>query len=305
MLTVHDAIALVREFTSTIAKKVPLEQFPDPHVAQATIAAAHHLIVKQDGLQKKVAPVRFEFRPGEAHLEYGKDLIRNGLFVPPHKYTLLSWPEPTIGEDGHVIDNGGRSYGLVIDIREHQPNYLLVVGFKSSDDEKFDIDTLAFLDLSIAADTPQGMINFIPMDMHAAYWNLAGRPARFFPRDVLAKDTATTIGGVVGCVAALASKGVLVSKPTAKDEKLSLRHPLPKRQQRSDIRVTLNMPSQRGDGEGDSHASPVPHWRRGHIRHIERAGEIVKIPIPPCLVNADEDTKAAMKQYLVNDGDRK
>lgn len=302
MLTVYDAIDLVGKFTSTVAKSVRLEEFSDPQAAQYILPAAHQLIVRHDGLQKKVAPIRFEFRPGEAHLEYGKDLIRNGLFVLPYMYTMVSWPDPTLGEDGHTIISRGRSYCLVIDIREHLSDYLLLAGFKSPDDQQFSLDTLAFLDLSQAADTSRGLINFIPLDMHAAYWNLAGRPKNFVTKEVLHLDTATTVGGVVGCMAALASKGVETSKPTEKEVKTALRHPLRKRQQRPDVRVTLNIPESPSDRAGGTHASPVPHWRRGHIRRIARNGETTTIQIPPCLVNAHDEVRVAMKQYVVKDG---
>lgn len=36
--------------------------------------------------------------------------------------------------------------------------------------------------------------------------------------------------------------------------------------------------------DGESHASPKPHWRRGHIRTLQDGR---KIPVQPCLVNFD------------------
>lgn len=39
--------------------------------------------------------------------------------------------------------------------------------------------------------------------------------------------------------------------------------------------------------KGDTHASPHPHWRRGHIRLLP-SGK--RVPVAPCLVNVDKDS---------------
>lgn len=54
---------------------------------------------------------------------------------------------------------------------------------------------------------------------------------------------------------------------------------------------------QRGDAAGGHHASPVPHWRRGHVR--EYAPEKFT-DVAPCMVNvADPDTLPIKPTYLV------
>lgn len=48
--------------------------------------------------------------------------------------------------------------------------------------------------------------------------------------------------------------------------------------------IRLNYPSAGASGGQGTHASPRPHWRRGHIRTMSTGR---KIPIAPCLINFD------------------
>lgn len=48
--------------------------------------------------------------------------------------------------------------------------------------------------------------------------------------------------------------------------------------------------------QGGTHASPVMHWRRGHMRRLE-SGKIV--PVAPTIVNASDEHKPLAKEYIV------
>lgn len=49
--------------------------------------------------------------------------------------------------------------------------------------------------------------------------------------------------------------------------------------------------------QGGSHASPVMHWRRGHMRRLE-SGKLV--PVAPTIVNASDEHKPLAKDYVIN-----
>jgi hypothetical protein len=55
---------------------------------------------------------------------------------------------------------------------------------------------------------------------------------------------------------------------------------------------------------GGTHASPLPHWRRGHTRHFRKDGMVIKkVGIEPMLINAKTikvpDDIPSLKNYIV------
>lgn len=314
MLSVYDALQVTKRTVETILAEVPIDSFPDERESRTAAWILREVLrtVVEDGdIQKKIVPIRFSFRPAVPHIEYGKDLLAHGLFVAPYKYCLFTWPERFSKELTLDALNRGlkssqvesTSHSLLVDLGGENRRWL-VVGFSTFPTGTF-VDTLAFLDEKIAAESTDGggFLNFIPLNMHHVYsYRQRFTGGQIPERAVIESDMATTVTTTVGCVAALASSGVEVAKPTEREIKKALRHPLAKRQQYPDIHVTIGAPRSATDGTGRTHASPVPHWRRGHIRHIVRDGEVVKIPIPPCLVNASDEARVAVKEYVVKDG---
>lgn len=51
------------------------------------------------------------------------------------------------------------------------------------------------------------------------------------------------------------------------------------------------------EGRGGTHASPRPHWRRGHYRRLDGGTRVV--PVAPSLVNADIFDGSPPKEYKV------
>jgi hypothetical protein len=77
------------------------------------------------------------------------------------------------------------------------------------------------------------------------------------------------------------------------------RPPIPERHTitiRKDILRTFSGNSSSTQG---SPASPIMHWRRGHLRHLSN-GSVLKIA--PTVVNAQDAVKPVIKQYIIRKG---
>lgn len=62
------------------------------------------------------------------------------------------------------------------------------------------------------------------------------------------------------------------------------------------IKIAMNEKLVSKRRQGGTHASPIMHWRRGHMRRLEN-GKIV--PVAPTIVNASDEYKPLAKEYIV------
>jgi hypothetical protein len=77
------------------------------------------------------------------------------------------------------------------------------------------------------------------------------------------------------------------------------RPPIPERHFVTIRKDVLRTFSGQGSHNGGSHASPIMHWRRGHLRHLPN-GSILKIA--PTVVNAQDAVKPVIKEYIIRKG---
>lgn len=102
--------------------------------------------------------------------------------------------------------------------------------------------------------------------------------------------------GALSLFPMLMSPGVEVDTHTPSDDLQKARErkgkpPLP---EKHIVRINFDSESARRVHHGGTHASPRPHWRRGHQRKYKRTGLV--IPIPPTIVGASGPVPAIGKR---------
>lgn len=163
------------------------------------------------------------------------------------------------------------------------------------------------------------MIRFSPLRTEGrASYDVQGRPS--YLRRAMAQEHGTPFGDVLRMAGAncldpvlavigmMATDGVQVetiapSAKLSKARKRSGKPPIPSFQRvHSAPYVTAILArGQRREGEarGGSHASPVGHIRRGHVRHLA-TGKTTWVR--DCLVNVNKDSPVMRSHYVLKDG---
>jgi hypothetical protein len=183
---------------------------------------------------------------------------------------------------------------------------LLLIGLNALDDQ-YRLDTFAMVNADRTTKIMPGKLAMamVPMGTilyHQVMEQLGGRPLP--PGFSLANakhadlDAVTTWETVLGCLGLLTSKVVKITPPSEKELEKRLSHPKPDRRQRPAIIVNLADGVRRGN-QGGTHASPVPHFRRGHVRRLQREDEQKLVVVSPTIVNARDEAKPDLKPYIV------
>lgn len=230
------------------------------------------------GQMAKAVPFQYlNTQPSPAHLEFGGTLLENRMFVMPFESVLIS------------SERFPKTYLMAGIARER----LVVVafgrfGYPGAPKDVTCPFCVAASDVGFTVDHP--VVHVSPI--------LAG------------EDDNVYDNGLWAFQEALAHLTLLLSKEVehrvepapgrlnAKRIKQG-RPPVPERHTitiRKDIIRTFSR--ERSGGPG-SHASPIMHWRRGHLRHLTN-GKILKIA--PTVVNAQDSAKPVIKQYIIKKG---
>jgi len=210
--------------------------------------------------------------PKQEHVDFGKEMFERGVFRLPFDQTFFSFTAPIpLGVLAVQQDNGlccipCRSTAIPGAKPQMIPMFIIYLGLDESGH---------------------------------TYWQ--GEPVI----DELEHDyeplVSQALHSVVGAVTMLMSKDV--STDIKEPSRIMLRER--KRKGKSPIGAThfvkLTPEAERDyrDHQGGTHASPVIHFRRGHFRRLP--GDRV-VPVAPCIVGANDQSKAAFpKDYVVGE----
>lgn len=290
---------------------------PEAKVGAHVVSRCVTSVIKnRRSLQKRIVPFVFDFYIPSELETFGADLLKEDVLPLPYKDVAFIFPERTLNRDGSLDDGGMRSAVVLVDVSD-VVNQIRALAPSSAAAMQLDGYTTLMMGYTILADTvmidAMGLVawdravsidrgylfNSMPfpvVDYLCAFARATG--AKYDEKDVQGMVTSQGVNGhrALGCVALLNSKYVSKKEPTEKEKRKSLRHPLEKRQQRAEVRVSLVKNERSGPGDG-TRASPIPHWRRGHIRKLPDK----TVKVQPTLVNM-EMGNADVKPYRVSGG---
>lgn len=234
-----------------------------------------------------------------ALMDFGSDLASNGLMKLPFTDVIFTFRNLNFGHrldvNAHVLcsQRSGSDPELIGREGSIDPDaiytgvWLCMSGHDSKSPFEFGYNFDAFAQHHYVpggkaewqAATPEAMQLLIP-----GYSNKTRAPAL---------TTALTLCEVA--VALLASRGIRhdVDKAPDRVQARRAREGKPPLPERHTIIVPGTMPRASGDGTGGTHASPRPHWRRGHVRRYASGTTTV---VAPCIVNGD-GSAISPKQY--------
>lgn len=247
---------------------------------------ARSLVLDMEATVEK--PVYFDFvnvEVDEALLSFGSDLSKNGMLKLPFRDCVFTFRDLTYGPQKVPLTHICASQILpgTSDLRD---------AFGGIGDPTV---TYTGAWLVMRSPLPQ-YANTVSLEAFAQHeigptvdphWSTV-RPAvgDVFVKGGFQKGGITLVTTMVEVACALlVSKGIkhIIDKPPERVQARRARDGRPPLPERHTIIVPVAVPA-RGAGAGGTHASPRPHWRRGHIRKYSD-GKVTMVS--PCIVNAD------------------
>lgn len=244
--------------------------------------------------------VTFDFGangPTKEHVEFGDDLMCRALFRPPFPYTFYS----------------GRGLGVNVGCAIAQTNeddlfwmLLVIVECRAANHQNALSYTLpahaAFFAKEEYKDKPVSIVDLLHSVSKS---RKTGEELSFDDKDIRAGKA---MQFVLGAASMLLSRDVTTTIEPA-PTRLNARRAEKNKPPINDVNVVKIVAgaeaAYRAAGETfGTHASPKLHWRRGHLRTLDRGGEKERIvPVAPCLVGANESARDVMpKEYIVTAG---
>ncbi len=212
-------------------------------------------------------------------MDFAMTLIEHKCFKLPYPNIMLAGP-----------DNGGSLH-----IRETSPTTFDVDVYLSGvaeDKSRFPMP-LYFCTVDLSDGKIDGTYN-----RNGRRWVVE----QYFPYlnyDDAAEDTRVSILRAVAIIAMMRSKSIRII-PGEDTTKLNKQRSLKGKPPAYPINIVKLVPFitiKRGDGKGGTHASPEPHWRRGHVREY-KPGHWTDVA--PAMVNvADPSTAPVKPTYLI------
>jgi hypothetical protein len=318
-----------RRFLAAMNDMIPkvMEQAKNPGITEGERASAivcytacYRMVMQPGGLdwlQTQIVPFDFQFFIPEEMKAFGRELCDNEIVPLPAPYTLLNWKEYITGPLGeNPRDLGGSSHCLVVDLGGRDwldvlndpslpksDRHLLLIGMTGLNG-MLGLDTFAIVNAAQTTKVRAGQLGAIIAPLgtflyHEYLAKIGGNPKLNLAEAKHADtDAITTWATVLGCLGLLTSKVVKISPPPEREVEKRLGHPAPDRRQRPAVIVNL-ADELRREHQGGTHASPIPHFRRGHVRRLHRDDEQKLVVVSPTIVNARDEAKPDLKPYIV------
>lgn len=204
---------------------------------------------------------------------FGRELFQHGIWRLPYRRCYFQLTQPATGPLGHSIHRGL----FAMHLGDEGPDLKLAL-------------TDVFLD---GGGYGHGTTLWFHRDSLSGGWELSNRASSEGERSY----DAFVSRCLVSSIALLSTKGITLDRTEVSPKLNAKREADGKKRLHSyaTIRIDPEHITQRGH-LGGSHASPAPHWRRGHVRKLSSGALAI---VRPCVVNAEINPSPPAPQYVV------